>query len=158
VDDNLNTNAYIAFLIIGIGLTLLVGQLLIRSGRPYLEEVFGDRKVAGSVLRLLAVLFHLLVLGVLALISTFDVPVDGAVQAVVTKLGVVLLVLGLAQGGTMLVLSRLRERRLAQDLMLGGTPNPPPTTRPVPTDPLDPPEVAKIHADGVVVRPAGEPA
>jgi len=75
MDDNVNTNAYIAFLIIGTGLTLLVGQMLIRSGRPYLAEVFGDRKVATSVTRLLAVLFHLLVLGVLALISVIDVPV-----------------------------------------------------------------------------------
>jgi hypothetical protein len=153
MDDNLNTGAYVAFLILGTGLTLIVGQLLIRSGRPYLEEVFGDRKVAGSVTRLLAVLFHLLVLGVLALISTVDVPVEGAVQAVITKLGVVLLVLGLAQGGTMVVLSKLRERRLAQDLMLGGHPHPT-----IPTDPLGPPETATIHADGVVVRPAGEPA
>jgi len=152
VDDNLNTNAYLAFLILGIALTLLVGQLLIRSGRPYLEEVFGDSKVAGSVTRLLAVLFHLLVLGVLALISTVDVPVEGSVQAVVTKLGVVLLVLGLAQGATMVLLAKLRERRLAQELMLGGVPTA------TPTDPLGPPEVATIHADGVVIRPAGNTA
>jgi hypothetical protein len=151
VDDNVNTSAYIAFLVVGTGLTLIVGQLLIRSGRPYLQEVFGDPKVANSVLRLLAVLFHLLVLGVLAVISTFDVPVDGVIQAVITKLGVVLLVLGLAQGGTMMVLSRLRERRLAQDLMISGNPT---STL---DDPLGPPEVATIHADGVVVKPASQP-
>lgn len=161
MDDNLNTNAYIAFLILGTGLTLLVGQLLIRSGRPYLEEVFEERRVAVSVLRLLTVLFHLLVLGVLALISTIDVPVEGAVQAVVTKLGIVLLVLGIAQGGTMVVLAKLRERRLAQDLILQGAP--PATAQDaatanttLPTDPLAPPEVAQIQADGVVVRPASE--
>ena len=149
MDDNINTNAYIAFLVIGTGLTLLVGQMLIRSGRPYLEEVFGDRKVATSVTRLLAVLFHLLVLGVLALISVIDVPVDGTLQAMVTKLGIVLLVLGAAQGGTMVVLSRLRERRLAQQLMQEGSPHA------TPQDPLGPPEKATIHADGVVIRPAG---
>ena len=149
-------NAYFAFLILGTGLTLLVGQLLIRGGRPYLQEVFADRKVADSVTKLLAVLFHLLVLGVLALISTVDVPVEGTVQAVVTKLGVVLLVLGIAQGGTMLVLSKLRERRLAQELMLGGNPlGGPPSATSTPNDPLGPPEVATIHADGVVIRPAG---
>jgi hypothetical protein len=152
MDDNLNTNAYIAFLIVSTGLTLLVGQLLIRSGRPYLEEVFGDSKVAGSVTRLLAVLFHLLVLGVLAIISTIDVPVEGEIQAVVTKIGIVLLLLGIAQGGTMIVLSKLRERRLAQELMLGGSPNA------TPNDPLGPPETATIHADGVTVRPTGGPA
>jgi len=147
MDDNLNTNAYIAFLVIGVGLTVLVGQLLIRSGRPYLEEVFGDRKVAMSVTRLLAVLFHLLVLGVLALISVIDVPVDGTMQAMVIKLGIMLLILGAAQGGTMIVLSRLRERRLAQQLVLEGSPNA--TLH----DPLGPQEKATIHADGVVVKP-----
>lgn len=157
MDDNLN--AYLAFLVLGTGLTLLVGQMLIRSGRPYLQEVFAEPKVADSVTKLLAVLFHLLVLGVLALISTIDVPVEGTVQAVVTKLGVVLLVLGIAQGGTMLVLSKLRERRLAQELMLGGNPlGGAPSVTPVINDPLGPPEVATIHADGVVIRPAGGPA
>jgi hypothetical protein len=145
MDDNVNTNAYIAFLVVGTALTLLVGQLLMRSGRPYLEEVFGDRKVATSVTRLLAVLFYLFVLGVLALISVIDVPVDGTLQAMVTKLGIVLLVLGIAHGGTLIVLSRLRERRLAQQLLLEGSQQ---------QDPLGPPpETAKIHADGVVVQP-----
>lgn len=154
MDDSLN--AYLAFLVLGTALTLLVGQLLIRSGRPYLQEVFADPKVADSVTKLLAVLFHLLVLGVLALISTIDVPVEGTVQAVITKLGVVLLVLGIAQGGTMLVLSKLRERRLAQELMLGGNPlGGAPSVTAVTNDPLGPPEVATIHADGVVIRPAG---
>lgn len=152
MDDNLDTNAYIAFLVIGVGLTLLVGQMLIRSGRPYLEEVFGDRKVATSVTRLLAVLFHLLVLGVIALISVVDVPVNGSVQAMVTKLGIVLLLLGVAQGGTLIVLSRLRERRLAQQLVMEGSPNA--TLH----DPLGPPETATIHADGVVVKPTGSGA
>jgi hypothetical protein len=149
MDDNVNTNAYIAFLVICIGLTLLVGQMLIRSGRPYLEEVFGDRKVATSVTRLLAVLFHLLVLGVIALISIIDIPVDGALQATVAKFGIVLLVLGIAQGGTMVVLSKLRERRLAQQLVMEGSPNA--TLH----DALGPPEKAEIHADGVVIRPTG---
>lgn len=147
MDDNLNTNAYVAFLVIGVGLTLLVGQMLMRSGRPYLEEVFGDRKVATSVTRLLAVLFHLLVLGLIALISVVDIPVDGTLQAMVTKLGIVLLILGAAQGGTLIVLSKLRERRLAQQLVMEGSPSA--TLH----DPLGPPESAKIYADGVVVRP-----
>jgi len=67
----------------------------------------------------------------------------------VTKFGILLLVLGAAHGGTMVVLSRLRERRLAQQLVLDGSPNA--TLQ----DPLGPPEKATIHADGVVVKPAG---
>ena len=109
-----NLAAYLVLLVTGTALTLLVGQLLIRSGQVYLEQVFDDQRLATSVNRLLAVLFHLVMLGVLALISTIDVPVDGTTQAVVTKLGVVLLVLGAGHAATLLGLSRLRDRRRAQ--------------------------------------------
>lgn len=104
---------YLVFVATGTALTLLVGQLLIRSGLVYLEEVFDDRRLASSANRLLAVLFHLVMLGVLALISTIDVPVDGTPQTVVTKLGVVLLVLGAGHGTTLVGLGRLRDRRRA---------------------------------------------
>ena len=53
-------------------------------------------------------LFHLVTLGVLAIISVTDVPADNALQAFVVKLGVVLLTLGIAYGISMLVLIRVR--------------------------------------------------
>lgn len=96
---------YVLVLILGIVLTVAVGQILIRTGQAFLDEVFNDPNTARSVNRLLAVLFHLVVLGVLALISTIEVPVEGVLQTVVTKLGVVLLVLGAAHGSTMIVLA-----------------------------------------------------
>jgi uncharacterized membrane protein HdeD (DUF308 family) len=120
VDSNLA--GYLTFVAVGAALTVVVGRLLIRSGQVYLEEAFGDQRMATSANRLLAVLFHLVMLGVLAIISTVDVPVDGVAQAVVTKLGVVLLVLGAGHGATMLGLSRLRSRRRAQELW-GAWPN-----------------------------------
>jgi hypothetical protein len=112
---------YLVFVALGIGMTLLVGQLLIRSGRVYLEELFDDRRLAGSMTTLLAVLFHLVVLGVLGVISTIDVPVDGAVQLVVTKLGVVLLVIGVAHASALALLGRMRDRR-AQDQLFDSRP------------------------------------
>lgn len=115
MDENLA--GYVVFVALGIGLTLVVGQLLFHSGRVYLDELFADSRLASSVNGLLAVLFHLVVLGVLGIISTMDVPVDGAVQTVVTKLGVVLLILGMAHGSVMLVLGRLRTRRAEQQLL-----------------------------------------
>jgi len=115
VDDSLA--GYLTFVAFGTALTLLVGQLLIRSGQVYLEETFDDERLAASVNRLLAVLFHLIMLGVLAVISTIDVPVSGAAQTVVTKLGVVLLVLGAGHAGTMWGLGRLRTRRTEQRLL-----------------------------------------
>lgn len=111
------TQGYVAFVVMGAALVVVVGQLLIHSGRVYLEEVFPDDRVAGSVSKLLAVLFYLFALGLLAVISTIDVPVDGEVQTVVTKLGVVMIVLGIVFGATMMVLNRIRQRREEETLL-----------------------------------------
>jgi hypothetical protein len=103
-------------LIVSVGLTFLVGRLLVRAGEPFLLEVFHDRKVTRSVNLLLSVLFHLITLGVLAIISVADISGDNALQTFIVKLGVVLLVLGLAYGISMLVLVRVRERRRAAEI------------------------------------------
>lgn len=111
-----NLPGYLAFVTLGAILILIVGQLLIRSGQVYLEKTFDDPRLATSINRLIGGLFHLVMLGVLAIISTIEVPVHGSVQALITKLGVVLLVLGAGHGVTMLGLSRLRARRQEQEL------------------------------------------
>ncbi|MGH3979797.1 MAG: hypothetical protein ACRDRZ_12485 [Pseudonocardiaceae bacterium] len=105
---------YVLVLILGIALTVTVGQILLRTGQGFLDEVFDEPKTARSVNRLLGMLFHLVVLGVLALISNIDVPLESPLQTVVTKLGIVLLVLGAAHGGTMLALARIRAKRREQ--------------------------------------------
>jgi protein-S-isoprenylcysteine O-methyltransferase Ste14 len=107
---------YIVLLAVSVALTFIVGRLLVRAGEPFLQEVFHDEKVTRSVNLLLSVLFHLVTLGVLAIISVTDVPADNAVQSFVVKLGVVLLTLGIAYGISMLVLIRVRERRRANDI------------------------------------------
>lgn len=104
---------YITVLVIAIGLTFAVGRLLVVAGEPYLQEVFRDPKVTRSVNILLSVLFHLITLGVLAIISAIDIQLDTRLQTVVVKLGIVLLVLGVAYGVSMLVLIRIRQRREA---------------------------------------------
>lgn len=110
----MNSNAqYVFMLVASLGLTFSVGRVLLAGGRPFLDEMFADSAVAGSVNRLLVVLFHLVTLGVLALISTIDVGSGSVLQVMVTKLGVVLLVLGLAHGISMAVLLRVRDRRRA---------------------------------------------
>lgn len=110
------TWSYVLMLVLGTALTVLVGQILIRTGEGFLDEVFEDKQTAKSINRLLAVLFHLVVLGVLALISTMEVPGEDPLQIIVTKLGVVLLVLGAAHGSTMLLLARIRSKRREQEL------------------------------------------
>ena len=114
MNDGVGIN--VTVLLIGLVLTLIVGQILIRAGQEFLQEVFNSRGTARSVSRLLAVLFHLVVLGILFLISTTAVPTDGAFQTVITKIGLVLLVLGAAHGGTMLALARIRSKRREQAL------------------------------------------
>jgi hypothetical protein len=108
---------YISLLVVSIALTFLVGRLLVTAGEPFLQEVFVDQRVTRSVNMLLSVLFHLITLGVvLAIISGIDLGPADPLQRFVTRLGVVLLVLGIAYGVSMLVLIRIRERRRADDI------------------------------------------
>ena len=105
-------------LIVAVGLTFIVGQLLVRAGEPFLFEVFQDKEVTRSVNLLLSVLFYLITLGVLAIISIVDIGnlQDQPLQNFVVRLGIVLLVLGIAYGISMLVLIRVRERRKADTI------------------------------------------
>src|SRR5919108_3960826 len=107
---------YVTLLVVSIGLTFLVGSLLVRAGGPFLLEVFHDRKVTRSVNLLLSVLFHLVTLGVLAIISVVEIDTGSLLQTFVVKLGIVLLTLGIAYGISMLVLIRVRERRRAAEI------------------------------------------
>jgi hypothetical protein len=107
---------YIVLLVVAVGLTFLVGRLLVKAGEPFLAEVFHDDKVTRSVNLLLSVLFHLVTLGVLAIISVVDVTGEDPLQSFVLRLGIVLLTLGIAYGISMLVLIRVRERRRAAEI------------------------------------------
>ncbi|MFN2496803.1 MAG: hypothetical protein ABR608_12975 [Pseudonocardiaceae bacterium] len=109
-----DVSIYLTVLFIGIGLTVVVGQILVRSGRPFLEDVFPHRETASSVTQLLVVLFHLIVLGIIALVASIDVTVGPPIQTIVVRIGLILLVLGVAYGGTLLLLTRLRARRREQ--------------------------------------------
>lgn len=89
---------------------------LVTAGEPFLQEVFEDRKVTRSVNLLLSVLFHLITLGVLAIISVARVDTGDPWRTFILKLGVVLLVLGVAYGVSMLVLIRVRASRRASQI------------------------------------------
>jgi hypothetical protein len=113
----LDTGTYIFIVVVGTILTLVVGQILMRSGIGFLRDVFDSEEVARSTNRLLGVLFHLVALGFLALISTYrPFDVQGTVQIVVTQLGGVMLVLGVLHGLTLLLLARVRSRRRSETL------------------------------------------
>ncbi|MPZ79235.1 MAG: hypothetical protein GEV28_02085 [Actinophytocola sp.] len=105
----MDTNSYLAFLLIGTLLVLVDGQIIYRNGRRFLQQSAPSAS-AESLTRLVSVLFHLAVLGVLALISVIDVPVDNAVEAVVWRLGIVLIIIGIAHWIAISALTRIRDR------------------------------------------------
>ncbi|HEX6346887.1 hypothetical protein [Umezawaea sp.] len=109
--------SYAVFLLLGVVLVVVDGQLIYRSGRGYLSKAYGNEESARSMNRLVAVLFHLVVLGLLMLISTIDVSTGDPVQDVVFRLGIVLLLLALAHGATMAILGRIRDKQLQQALV-----------------------------------------
>ena len=108
-----DTAEYITLLVISIAITIVVGRVLVVSGEPFLQEVFQDEKVTRSVNRLLSVLFLLITIGVLTIISVWNIDVGSQLQNMVVKIGIVLIVLGIAYGISLLVLIRIRERRRA---------------------------------------------
>ncbi len=110
------TAEYITLLVVSIAITIAVGQVLMRSGEPFLQEVFQDDKVTSSVNRLLSVLFYLITIGVLTIISVWSFDVGTQLQNMVVKMGIVLIVLGIAYGISMLVLIRVREQRRADQI------------------------------------------
>ena len=111
-----DTAEYITLLVISIAITIVVGRILVVSGEPFLQEVFQDEKVTRSVNRLLSVLFLLITIGVLTIISVWNIDVGSQLQNMVVKIGIVLIVLGVAYGISMLVLIRVRERRRATQI------------------------------------------
>jgi hypothetical protein len=111
----MDTNSYIAFLVISALLVVVDAVVVTISGRKYLgDDDHPGRSVAASWLT--TTLFSLIVLGLVAVISTVDLPVDGSLQKLVTKLGLVLLLLAVAHAITMAVLTRYRGEERQEHL------------------------------------------
>lgn len=109
----MDANGYLVFLVVGAVLVFADGQLIYRNGRGYLDEAYGAQaESARSMNRLVAVLFHLVVLGVLLLVSTIGVNSGDPTRDLLIRLGVWLLVLAAAHAATMRLLARARERQL----------------------------------------------
>lgn len=108
--------SHAVFLVIGVVIVLVVGQLLVYSGRRYIgDNAPRQRNSAGSAASLVAVLFHLLTLGLVALISVL--PFGGSQEeAFLVRIGVLLIVLALVYGITLSLLSRRREENLAVEV------------------------------------------
>ena len=106
----MDANSYATFLLIGVLLVLADGQILYRGGLGYLQKVYPNDS-ARSIMQLVSVLFHLAVLGLLALISMMNVSTGMPARDLVVKLGVVFLMLAAAHGITMAIVIGIRNRR-----------------------------------------------
>lgn len=103
---------YVIYIAASIFLTVWVGGTLFRNGRPFLVSVFKEDGLADSVNRLLVVGFYLVNFGAAALlINAGGAPgsLPDMVQETVTRVGVVLLVLGFMHFFNMFVLHMLRR-------------------------------------------------
>jgi hypothetical protein len=158
------TAEYLTILAISVALTFAVGRVLLLAGQPVLNEVFEDGRSARSVNRLLNVLFHLVTLGVLAIVSGIDFDLGGTIQTLVVKVGVVLLILGIAYGVSILVLTRIRDRRRAaqvservtEKLSARGVGNQQMNQQQQPMPPMQQPEQQQMPYP--VAPPVGQPA
>lgn len=103
---------YLLYAVASILLTIWVGNSLFRNGRPFLVSVFQEQGLADSVNRLLVVGFYLVNFGAAALlINAGGAPASVAdmIQETVTRVGVVLLVLGAMHFSNMFVFHLIRR-------------------------------------------------
>jgi hypothetical protein len=110
--------AYLVYVALGVALVVWVANALRRYGEVFLVDVFdGKPELARAVNRLLVIGFYLLNLGYVSFaLRTTDSVTDAraAIETLSTKVGGVLLVLGVLHLGNVFVLSRVRRRRLLE--------------------------------------------
>jgi len=99
-------------LLIGVIIVVVDGQLILRTSPGYLAEVYDSPRQARQVSALVAVLFHLVMLGLVALVASLGMSPDAGIQAVLARVGVLLILTAIGHGVTMSVLSRLRQQQL----------------------------------------------
>jgi hypothetical protein len=117
---------YAIYIVASVFLTIWVGDTLHRNGRPFLVSVFKEDGLADSVNRLLVVGFYLVNFGAAAiLINTGGAPASWAdmLKQTVTRIGIVLLVLGFMHFSNVFTLRSIRRRDKK-------TPPPPPNYNP----------------------------
>jgi len=123
---------YLSYLVISVSLTVWVAKTLHKNGRIFLVDAFlGNEQLADSINHLLVVGFYLINIGYVSLaLREGGMPVDlqGVLETLSRKVGIVLLVLGGMHFFNLLVFSKMRKRAL---LHQAPPPLPPQTQVPV---------------------------
>ncbi len=105
---------YLIYLLVSAGLTVVVGQVLSRSGRLFLVDALGGSdSAARGMSNLIVVCFYLISLGFVALsmrTSGDSVTARQAIQLLATKIGEVLLLLAVLYLAGIASLTRLHRR------------------------------------------------
>ncbi|MGN6183254.1 MAG: hypothetical protein ACTHQM_06315 [Thermoanaerobaculia bacterium] len=107
---------YLTYLTISITVTIWVARTLHKNGRVFLVDSFhGNESLADSVNHLLVVGFYLVNIGFVALALQFGqraILLEQAIEILSTKIGIVLLVLGVMHFFNIKVISGMRRRAL----------------------------------------------
>lgn len=107
---------YIVYIAISSAFTIWVGRTIYKNGRVFLIDVFhGNEHLADSVNHLLVCGFYLISFGYVSLALTLGYTVfdaQEAIEALSTKVGAVLLVLGLMHFFNLFLFTHLRHRKV----------------------------------------------
>lgn len=105
--------SYAAYLVLSLALTVWVGKTLHRNGRVFLVDAFkGQESLADSVNHLLLVGFYLINVGYVTLALKYGekpTNLQGAIEFLSTKVGIVLVVLGAMHFLNLSILARMRK-------------------------------------------------
>lgn len=148
VEDLYTTSMYLVYLVVSALVTLWVGKALHRGGRAFLANTFGgNQALTEAVNDLLVVGFYLFNAGYVALLLPFGKTADDvstAIESFSTKIGVVLVLLGIMHFSNLLLFAILRRRK----------------GQAAPDGPASPPRYPESPMGTVAVtdRPSREPA
>jgi len=114
--DNLIV-VYSVYAVIAIGLVMWLARTLFQSGGTFLDDVFPEQpKLAMSLNRLLVTGFYMLNLGYALLLLPGNQPntTVEAAELLITKLGILLVSLGVIHFVNMYVFWRIRQRKVIE--------------------------------------------
>jgi len=110
-------NTYLAYLTLSVGLTIWVARTLHKNGRIFLVDSFhGNEALADSVNHLLVVGFYLINIGYVTLALRYGAKaadLKEALEMLSTKVGLVLVVLGVMHFFNLFIFSKMRRRATA---------------------------------------------
>ena len=114
---------YLLYLAITLAITIWVAHTLSKNGIVFLEQCFGQNEtLARSTNHLLVVGFYLVNIGYVAMaLKEANIPTNlqGVLEVLSAKLGVVLLVLGAMHFFNLLVFSRMRKNATDEEATYG---------------------------------------